>query len=46
MSMLWPDIQTISDVKLVIIKSRNGCLPYFAAGSCNFFLLIVMTFFL
>lgn len=45
MSMSWPDIQTISDVKLVIIKSRNGCLPYFAAGSCNFFPLIVMTFF-
>ncbi len=33
MSMLLPDTQTISDVKLVIIKSLSGRSRYIAAGS-------------
>lgn len=41
--MLQRDIQTISDVKLVIIKSRSDCSCYSAAGSCDLFL--IMTFF-
>lgn len=35
--MLQSDIQTISDVKLVIMKSLNDCSCYFAAGHCDLF---------
>ena len=36
--MLEHDTQTISDVKLVILKSLSDPSHYIAAGSCDFFL--------
>lgn len=40
--MLQPDIQTISDVRLVIMKSLKDCSCYFAAGHCDLFFVLVL----